>query len=180
MEENTMALSNSVRSMLLAAAITVSFAGAASAQQDNANNIDWKKGGKWSQLAQYIGTYQYNTVLQDTAVKTELERITKGYDIDLSAEFEVSAPIGFQNDCLIMQGNRVHKGDTNRAYLETCLFQGTVNFAVFDHDKIIIYTSFKEYRHLSEGMRNWIYFQNNPTTATTQKPDTVQMVTQPQ
>lgn len=167
----------SVRTLLLAATMAVSFTGAAFAQ--DAVDIDWKKGGKWENLAPYIGTYKYDSVLGDKAVKAELEQITKGTDIDLSTEFEVKAPIGFESDCLVMKGNPPHKGDTNRSYLEVCLFQGTINLAVYDHDQINVYTKFKEYHHLSDGMRSWIYFQNNSADVIRKRPDNVQLVIQP-
>lgn len=170
--------SRSIRTLLLAATMAASFTGAAIAQ--DAVDIDWKKAGKWENLASHIGTYKYDSIFNDSAVKTELAKITKGTDINLSSEFEVKAPIGFENDCLILKGNQPHKGDTNRSYLEVCLFQGTINLAVYDHDKITVYTDFKDYRHLSDGMRSWIYFQNNSTDVLAKRPDNVQLVVQPQ
>lgn len=168
----------SVCTLLLAATMALSFTGAALAQED-ADAIDWKKGGKWEALAGHIGTYNYDAVLGDNGVKTELGLLTKGASLDLSSEFEVKAPIGFENDCLVMKGNRVHKGDTNRSYLEVCLFQGTINLAIYDHADITVYTKFQNYHHLSDGMRTWIYFQNNSADTLTQRPDNVQMVIQP-
>lgn len=168
-----------VRTLLLAATMAVSFTGAAIAQEEG-TDIDWKKGGKWERLAPHIGTYRYDSVLGDSAVKAELGKITKGTGINLSSEFEVKSPIGFENDCLIMKGNQPHKGDTNRSYLEICLFEGTVNLAVYDHAKINVYTNVTGYQYLSNGMRTWIYFQNNSADALQKRPDNVQLVVQPQ
>ncbi len=167
----------SLRKLVLTAVMALAFTGAANAQEEGP--IDWKKGGKWSSLAEYIGTYNYDAVLKNKDLKAQLDKQTKGVDINLGDEFEVTAPIGFENDCLILQGSRVHKGDTNRSYLEACLFQGTVNLAVFDHGKITVYTAFKDYKYLSQGMRSWIYFQNN-RPALNDKPENLQLVIEAQ
>lgn len=160
--------------VLLAAALAI-FAGTAQAQDEKP--IDWKKGGKWSHLAQYIGTYDYAAVLKDKGVKNELDTILKGQEVDLGKEMEVSAPIGFENDCLILKGNQYHKGNEHRSYLEVCLSEGNLNLAVLNKNTITVYSRANDYQYLTDGMRGWIYFQNHSTDLYT-KPDNLQFVVQ--
>ncbi len=91
----------------------------------------------------------------------------------------VSAAIGFENDCLVLKGNQEQRGDTNRAYMEVCLNAGTINLGVFDNDQITIFSRFGDYKYMSEGMRSWVYFQNNPP-AILDKPANVQFVVKPE
>lgn len=140
--------------------------------------IDWKKGGQWSALTEYIGTYETEKVFTDKKVKEELDKMLNGQKVDLNAQFAVHGPIGFDNDCLIIRGNQEGKGDTNRAYAEVCVAQGTINLALYDSGKITVFTKFTDYQYLSEGMKRWIYLQSIPVTDLEKKPDDLQIFTQ--
>jgi hypothetical protein len=139
--------------------------------------IDWKTGGKWSHLSRYIGTYDYASVLEDKAVKSQLDSMLKGQDINLKSEMEVSAPIGFENDCLILKGNQYHKGNEHQTYMQVCLYEGNINLAVMKKGTITVFSRANEYMYLTDGMKTWIYFQNHSTDLQT-KPDNVQFIVQ--
>lgn len=171
-----MAKNNARYLLLLTAAFLLSFGAATLHAEDKEAPIDWKKGGKWSALTQYIGTYDYDAVLGDTNVKTELDAMLKDRNINMGDEFAVSSPIGFENDCMILKGNRRHAGDTNNAYMEVCVGGGHINVAVRDHDKITIFTGAPDYKYMSEGLRSWVYFKNNNPGLTLKKPENVQLV----
>ena len=164
---------HSLRAFLLGAAILISFTGAAMAEEDS---LDMKK-GKWSALTQHIGTYEYDTVLNDKGVKKELDKLLKGQTLDLKQQFGVTAPIGFQNDCLILKGNQENQADTNRAYMEACVGEGTINLVLYNNGKINVYSQFGDYKYLSEGVRGWIAMQNDKTFIL-EKPENVQFVVQ--
>lgn len=140
--------------------------------------IDWKKGGKWSALTEYIGTYDFDKVLADKDVKKELDKVLEGRDVDLKSQFAVHGPIGFENDCLLLRGNEQSKGDTNRAYMEVCTAQGNINLALYDNGKITVFTKLDDYQYLSEGMKQWVYMQSVSIADLEKKPADLQIVTQ--
>ena len=72
------------RPLLLAAAMLATFTFSAQAQDKAEEKIDLKKGA-WSELAQYIGTYEYDAVLDNKHVKTQLDKLLKGQQIDLQS-----------------------------------------------------------------------------------------------
>lgn len=153
---NQLPVAPSFRALLLGAAILFSFTTAAVAQKEE--SIDMKK-GPWSRLTQYIGTNNYDAVLGDAEVKKALDKTLQGHTVDLKEAFEVSAPIKFEGECLALKGNPASRGDTNRAYLEVCI-SGIINLAVYENGKLSVYSQFKDYQYLSDGMRSWIYFQS--------------------
>lgn len=162
------------RPLLLAAAMLATFTFSAQAQDKAEEKIDLKKGA-WSELAQYIGTYEYDAVLDNKHVKTQLDKLLKGQKIDLQSLLEVSAPIGFEKDCLVLKGNPEHKGDEMRAFLEACISTEDVRLAVYKEGKITIYAASSNYTYLNDGMRTWIYFQSKQPEMFTQ-PSNVQFI----
>jgi len=167
--------------LLTAALLTIAFllgvgTGALRAEDNDSAPIDLKN-GKWPALTQYIGTYNYDAVFGDKSVKTELDTMLKGHDTDLQNEFGVRAPIGFENDCLILKGAQKSTANEHSSYAEICVGSGMINLAIKDKKTITIYTRSDNYQYMSDGMRAWIYFQNNDmAVALTNKPENVQLV----
>jgi len=141
----------------LALSVLLSTGGHAQEQE----KIDMKTGGAWPHLARYIGTYDYDELLKDKAVRAAIAKVLREKSVDLQTEMDVKSPIGFEGDCLILQGNRQHQADTRRAYMEACIFEGIVNIALFEDGKVTVYSDTTEYKYLTGSMRTWIYFQNN-------------------
>jgi len=166
-----------LQTTLLAAAFVIAFSAAAlQAKEKEEVPPDWKKDGKWSALTQYIGTYQYDKILDDKNVKDMLGVMLKGHDLDLKQEFNVKTSVGFENDCLILKGNRQNAASTNSSYMEVCVSNGSINLAVQDSPNITLFTALPEYKFMSDGMRGWIFFRNNGYKVAIDKPDNVQMI----
>lgn len=142
------------------------------------DTIDWKQ-GKWGRLASHIGTYQYGEVLNDAEVSKKLEDALGTEKKHLIDNLAVHDPIGFENDCLVLSGNGEKKGSFERAYLNVCLYAGTINAAILSDDKIVVYTSMKDYQYLPDSLREWVYQVKNPE-AFSAKPDNVQLMTIPE
>jgi hypothetical protein len=137
------------------------------------DSTDWKK-GEWGDLSQYIGTYQYDAVMKDKRVAKVIGNLIKDSKIDLASYFETKTPIGFEDDCLILQGNATNRADIQSGIMTVCLYKGTIHIATQLEDKITVYSPYTNYAYLSERMRIWIYFRANPKTDITTKPDQVQ------
>ncbi len=162
---------------LLAAGFLLAFSAASLHAENNKDAPpDWKKTGKWSALTQYIGTYEYDKIFDDKDVKATLATMLKGRDIDLKTEFAVSTSVGFEEDCLVLRGNRKSAAHTNSSYMQVCVSDGTINLAVQDGKTITIFTTMPDYKYMSQNVRNWIYFTNNGYKLAVEKPDNVQMV----
>ncbi len=171
-----MAKNNARPLLLLTAAFLLSFGAATLHAEDKEAPIDLKN-GKWSTLTQYIGTYNYDAVFGDMNVKAELNVMLKGHDVDTAAEFSVTAPIGFENDCLILKGAQKSKANENSSYAEICVGGGIINLAIKSEKTITIYTRSDNYQYMSDGMRAWVYFQNNDMAVPLiKKPENVQLV----
>lgn len=144
------------RSLILGAAVLCSFTSAALAQEKEI--IDLKK-GPWSRLVEYVGTNNYDAVLDDKDVKKATDKLLKGHDVDLKTAFQVQTPIKYEGECLALSGNPQSQADTNRAYMEVCV-GGSVNLAVYNNGKVTVYATSNNYEYLTDGMRSWIYFQS--------------------
>lgn len=140
------------------------------------NSIDWKKGGTWSALAEYIGTYQVEDLLAEPRVKRATNAYLKGQSIDLNSIFNATAPIGFEDDCLILQGSPTGQADERGGYMNICIYNGETHLALKDKDGIRVYSGVSSYQFLPEGMRNWIYFNSHPDINRNIRPENVQMV----
>lgn len=166
------------RLVTLTLAVAIAATGAALAQADQEGHTDWKQGA-WGHLAPYIGTYEYDAVLSDPAVDEKLTATLGAQKEHLIKNLSVHAPIGFEDDCLIMSGNAEKAGQSQKAYLNICLFAGKINAVIFDKGTISVYTARKHYEYLPQSLREWIYQAKNPD-AFTARPDYVQMMSQPE
>lgn len=150
-----------IPSVRMIAVLSLLFAAPAMAQDDSANDIDWKKGA-WGDLSPYIGTYDYDAVLNDERVAAALEK-QLGADMvaTLTDTMQTRAPIGFQDDCLLLSGNAPASADTNAAFIAVCVYQGVVHTALQKSGDITLFTAATKYDYLPYGMKLWIYGQTN-------------------
>lgn len=135
---------------------------------------DWKKGA-WGDLSTYIGTYRYDAVMDDPRVAKAIKTLIKDTSIDLNSYFDTKTPIGFEDDCLILQGNATNRADLQAGFMTVCLYKGSVHIATLLDDKITVYSPHTNYTYLTERMRTWIYLRANPKTDITAKPANVQL-----
>jgi len=140
----------------------------------NPDLTDWKK-GEWGDLSTYIGTYRYDAVMDDPRVAKSIIALMKGSNIDLNSYFDTKTPIGFEDDCLILQGNATDRADLQAGFLTICLYKGSVHIATLLDDKITVYSPHTNYAYLTERMRTWIYLRAHPKTDITAKPANVQL-----
>lgn len=132
-----------------------------SASETQEQSIDWKK-GNWGHLASYIGTYDYQAVLDDPAVKAELEALTGEATEKLMQNLDVQAPIGFEDDCLILSGNAEHDAGQNRGFINICLYKGKIHVGLFSAPTITVYTREEKYAYLPQSLKFWAAGIRNP------------------
>ncbi len=132
---------------------TPTFAQAAAQQ----STTDWKQGA-WGHLSPTIGTYDYDLVLKDPAVDAKLtEMLGEKEKAHLLANLEVRNSIGFDRDCLVLSGNADKDGGFEQAYLNVCLYAGTINVAMLSDSKVTIYSATDTYAYLPPSLRQWVY-----------------------
>jgi hypothetical protein len=163
---------------LLIALLMTCLSGPALSQDKDQDATDWKQGA-WGKLAPYIGTYKYDDVLNDPDVSKKLDAALGTEKKHLIDNLAVREPIGFDNDCLVLSGNAEKQATFEKAYLNVCLFAGTINVALFSDGKITVYSAMKDYQYLPETLQQWVYLAKNPD-AFSVKPDNVQLMTLPE
>ncbi len=163
--------------ILLGAFAALSLAASAAYAQGSGNDTDWKK-GKWEHLAPKIGTYDYETVLNDPEVSAKLDAMLGADKERLINNLFVHDAIGFEKDCLVLQGNANAAGNTRRAYLNVCLYAGDVHAALWGDNAIMLYTTEKKYEYLPPSLRAWAYLVKNQD-AFDKAPAYVQTITTP-
>lgn len=134
----------------------------ATVQAEAVNNIDWKSGGVWSDLSAYIGTYHYDSVLNDTRIAQALmEQLGEDALQALKDNIGTRAPIGFEDDCLLLSGNAPSAGDTHAAFVAVCLYKGVVHTALRQGNELTLYTAAGQYDFLPYALKMWVYGQKN-------------------
>ncbi len=123
------------------------------------SDLDWKLGGKWGDLAQYIGRYEYDQVLNDKRVSAQLDTMLGKEEIEkLKARLDVRGSIGFDEDCLILSGNAPHQGGQEAAFVNVCIYKGEVHVAILSGGIIKVYSpEAPHYEYLPRAMKTWIY-----------------------
>lgn len=171
-----MAFSRPYRVLLLSALLIGLCAATASPlHAQGGNDTDWKQ-GKWGHLSQYIGTYQLEAVLTDPEVSAMIDKILDEDQKKIfMANMDVTAPIGFESDCLVITGNAQKEGNAERAYLNVCLYAGKINIGIYTDSAVTIYSSEKTYAYLPLSLRVWAYMTTSPNGFEI-KPTYVQMV----
>ncbi len=117
--------------------------------------INWTQ-GTWGHLSQYIGTYNYGAVLGDQAVAQALSERLGSNLPRLSGQLQTVAPIGFTDDCLVLTGSADHKRFLNAAYVNVCIYRGSVDVVLTDGPEVQVFSANTQYRHLSSALRSWI------------------------
>lgn len=116
---------------------------------------DWTQ-EKWGKLSAYIGTYDYDAVLDDPNVSTELKSTTgTSYD-ELLQNLDVHAPVGYIDGALVLSGNQAHMGGEKEALLMV-FTNGKIEVAIRNHDKIYLFSPTQKYIYLSPYMKSWVH-----------------------
>lgn len=125
-------------------------------------DTDWKA-GEWGDLANHIGRYDYETVLNDKRIHAQLAVLLNDKELKhLLKNLEVRGGMGFDDDCLALSGNAEHKGGEEEAFVNVCLHKGDVRVAILSGQTIMVYAQEKlRYKDLTRMMRSWIYTAKN-------------------
>lgn len=145
--------------VIVALIVGLSTTSAAHAQETGIAGIDWKR-GPWEHLSEHIGTYHYDAVLGDRQVLAAIERLLGNKKQELIERLAVYGPINFETGCLVLYGNKPHRGGVDMARLDVCLNTGRVRAAIMVNSKITVYAS-DPVHHLPNGFRFWIHGVND-------------------
>ena len=115
-----------------------------------------RNGGSWDDLSSLVGTYDIQALLGDDRV----ERVLKGLNADdletLFERIDVTGPIGFDGDCLMVRGNMVRKGESDLGQIFVCTRTQEIHAATFSSTDLMIFTNDLSYDHLPYDFRLWI------------------------
>lgn len=124
--------------------------------QAQENDVDWKVGA-WSDLTPYIGTYNFDAVLDDERVAAALTAQLGAETFDtVKDSLQTRNPIGFERDCLLLSGQGAHA-----ALVAVCIYEGTVHTALKTGKSITLYTALEKYEYLPYGVKIWLYDQTH-------------------
>lgn len=165
-------------SVLLLSALSIGVMATFPAYAQEGNDTDWKK-GKWGHLAPLIGTYQLQTVLDDPQVSAALDKVIDEKQKKIFMKnMDVTSPIGFDGDCLVITGNAEEGGNSETAFLNVCLYAGKVHVGIQSDSSVMVYASEDTYNELPLSLRQWAYGTKDFKTFWSQ-PSYVQMTTIP-
>jgi hypothetical protein len=156
----TMISRSMARLSLAAAAVLIVLS--AVAAKPGVDDMDWKE-GKLGHLSRFIGTYHYDTVLDDPQVKQALAQ-TVGNDVGLLKEnLAARSPIDFIEGNLVLSGLEPHMGGIEQATLWIRVYDGTVLAAIMHESKVTIYgvgpgesAKGSRYGHLPREFRDFV------------------------
>lgn len=118
--------------------------------------IDWKE-GKFGYLAQYAGTSDWFAVLDDPHVAAELSRLV-GEDLaHLRENMLAGGTVGIRDDLIIINGNRPHEANVERAFVTVSMHDGAVQAAIYSNGRTTVYTDETNYAYLNPLFRMWIH-----------------------
>ena len=124
------------------------------------DTVDWRS-GKLAHLYQYIGTYEYDAVFDDLAVRRSMKALL-GENISLFLRnIQARAPIGFEGSGLVLKGLKPHEGDKETAILIVEPYDGEIHAAIMSEGKIAVYSKALKYEHLPIAIRQWVQWQVN-------------------
>ncbi|HEY9538987.1 MAG TPA: hypothetical protein VIS03_15445 [Kiloniellaceae bacterium] len=122
----------------------------------HAEEIDWKA-GKLGHLAPHIGTYRYDAVLGDPAVKATLEALV-GADLAavIATNLTVAGPIDFVGGHLVLRGLAPHQGGEEEAIVLIKIFDGTLRAALLHEGRMRLFAPDAEYRYLPPPLKEFV------------------------
>ena len=141
----------------LAAIILCLVAGPAVAGHEDAEKLsypptDWKT-GKLGHLSRYIGTYQYEPIIEDPHVAKTLSDLLGSEIPHLVKNLEARGPVGFDGAELSLVGSKAHEAHRERATVVVDVYDGKVHAVIFSEGQTTIYSKEKSYLFLPEAIR---------------------------
>jgi hypothetical protein len=120
-----------------------------------AQDLDWKT-GKLGHLAPYIGTYRYDAVLDDPAVKSALRTLADADTAHIVANLDVASPIAFVDGNLVLHGNAPHRGGLEESILLVTIHDGTVRAALLHDRKMKLFARDPEYAYVPRALKDFL------------------------
>ncbi len=141
----------------VAAIILCLVAGPAVAGHDDAEKIsdpptDWKT-GKLGHLSPYIGTYQYEPIIEDPHVAKALSDLLGSELSHLLQNLKAPRTIDMEGSGLILDGNKLHEAHRERATVVVEVYNGKVHAVIFSEGRTTIYSKEKYYFSLPQAIR---------------------------
>jgi hypothetical protein len=137
---------------LAALAVTALFP--ALAGPARAEEIDWKN-GTLGHLAPHIGTYRYDAVLGDPAVKAALEKLA-GADLPvIVANLAVAGPIDFVGGHLVLRGLAPHQGGEEEAMVLVKIYDGSVRAGLLHAGRLRLFAPDERYSYLPAPLKDF-------------------------
>jgi hypothetical protein len=120
-----------------------------------AEEVDWKKGAL-QHLAPLIGTYRYEEVLGDAAVRAALAGLAGGHEPRIRANLVTHGAIDFVDGHLVLRGLAPHQGGLEEATVWVKIFDGSVRAALLHAGTMTLFARDKEYRYLPAALRAFL------------------------
>jgi hypothetical protein len=120
-----------------------------------AQDLDWKT-GKLGHLAPYIGTYRYDAILDDPAVKSALRTLAGADTAHIVANLDVASPIAFVGGNLVLRGNAPHRGGLDEAIVLVMIYDGTVRAALLHDRQMKLFARDSEYAYVPRELKDFL------------------------
>lgn len=117
--------------------------------------------GRLAHLNKYIGSYNYDAILEDSYIKIQLRGMLGDDSIHLKRNFEMHAPIGLYKSYLVLMGNAPKQSENENAILCIDLISSKVTAAISSGNKIKLYSREEKYELLPVPILEWIYIINS-------------------
>jgi hypothetical protein len=141
---------------LLVIAATASLATASAAGVETSDGMDWKP-WKLGHLSKYIGSDQFQPVLNDPHVREELKAIVGESLPHLMRNLEDRASINFIGSWMILRGARTNEAFRERAILVIDLFNGMVHAGIYSNGHRTVFSVKEEYRDVPVPLLEWVW-----------------------
>jgi len=119
-----------------------------------AEEIDWKN-GTLGHLAPHIGTYRYDAVLGDTAVKAALEKLAGAEVPVIVANLAVAGPIDFVGGHLVLRGLAPHQGGEEAAMVLVKIYDGSVRAGLLHAGRLRLFAPDERYSYLPAPLKEF-------------------------
>lgn len=124
--------------------------------------------GKLGHLAQYIGTPEYEAVLNDPVVRQNLEQaVGKANVKTVRDNLQVQGEVEYIEGHLVLSGNAPHMGDSEVASVWIKVHDGSVRVGLLHNGKTTVYAKDGQYQYVPSGLRD---FAKRPTMNMETKP----------
>lgn len=124
-----------------------------------AEDIDWKKGAL-QHLARYIGTYDYEAVLDDPAVRAALMKRAGAHTDRIVANLQTRGPIDFIDGYLVLTGLAPHRGGEEEATVWIRIYDGEVRAALLHAGTMTLFAPEQHFHYLPKLLRAFLVPRN--------------------